>query len=140
MGLFFKDETRHQLEWDQLGSKNNALREIIIDVAKWIQKTYGKDTVITHIYRRQSEQDAFYKGKKNSKGVEYDKHPWKSDHQFWNSTDLRSKNLYTDEEIKGIENYVNTKYNAKNKLAWTCKCHKVDGQEWHFHFQFISKV
>lgn len=139
MAILFKDEQRHRAEWEQLKSKNHYVTDILTDLAAWVYRTMKKDVTITMIYRRQEEQDAIYKGTKNSLGVEYDKHPWKSDHQFWNCVDIRSKN-FTPEEIEDIEYYLNTKHNPFNKLKWTAKCHTVAGGAPHFHIQFIRKV
>lgn len=121
------DSQRLKDELVELYSKNVELHKLIIDLYKWISKTYGKDTIITMIYRTQEEQEQIY-GKGTKK---------KSPHQFWQAIDIRSR-TFTEEEIKGIEDYLNNKYNESNYYKWTAKNHKVGEGAYHFHIQYYK--
>jgi len=127
----FKDNNpRLQQEIDQLRSENNELWEMIVNnLSPYYEHHFGKDLVITMIYRSQEEQDRIYQGKRNSSGREYDKNPWKSPHQFWHSVDLRSRDL---------DNYLNTMYNPLNYYRFTAMNHNV-GLGDHHHIQFLRK-
>ena len=114
MALVFKDESqRLKDEYDELFRRNNELYRMLLDVADWVWYMFKKDLVVTMIRRTQEEQDRIYKGKRNSKGVLYETKPWKSPHQFWHAADLRSR-VFTKDEIKQIEDYINNRYKTLN--------------------------
>lgn len=133
----FKDESeRLKLEFKDLAQANLPLYDLIIDLVDYVLKEFKKDVVITMINRTQTEQDAIYAGKKQG-NREYDKNPWKSPHQYNHAIDLRSS-IYSKEEIKQIEDYLNAKYNPINYYKWTAKDHDV-GLGTHFHIQLVRK-
>ena len=88
------------------------------------------------IYRSDQEQNDIYKGTIRN-GRSYDQNPWKSPHQFWQAADIRST-IFTDNETKDIENYLNSKYNNTNYYRWTAKCHKIGEGAYHFHIQYYK--
>ena len=129
-------------ELKTLKERNNPLFELIVDLADWIDSEFNKNTVITMIYRTDSEQNAIYKGTfRGSRS--YDENPWKSPHQVWTAIDIRSR-IYTEEEIQKIKNYLNTKHNSTNYYKTTAMYHEVtnsSGQSLgkHFHLQYAEK-
>jgi len=127
------DSQRIKDELVAIKKHNKPLYDLIIDLYKWIDKEFSKDTIITMIYRNSSEQDATY-----SFSDKYKKKPWKSPHQFWQACDLRVW-IYTDEEIDKIVKYLNNKYNNSNYYRWTAKDHKVGSGASHFHIQYYKK-
>ena len=130
------DSERLAQELQELQHKNVELYELLVnDLAPWVSTMFGKDLVITMIYRTDSEQDEIYGGKTKSDGREYDVKPWKSPHQFYHSVDLRS-NSFTISEVKTIESYLAMKYNSSNYYGFTAKNHNV-GLGDHFHLQFV---
>lgn len=132
--LEFKDNSvRLKNEYDTLSSKNQALKDLIDDVARFVKKETGKTLVITMIYRTQEEQDNLYKN-----DPKYAVRKFKSPHQFWHSVDLRSR-IFTDEEIRKIESYINQKYNPINYYNWTAKNHRIIGNVDHFHIQLSKR-
>jgi len=127
------DSARIKKELNLLRVENRALFNLIIDLYKHIDKEFGKDTIITMIYRTQEEQDDIY-----AFSEKYKLKPWKSPHQFWHSIDLRVF-VYTEEEVKKVEAYLNDKYNEDNYYKWTAKNHKVGNGADHFHIQYVPK-
>lgn len=142
MIIMKNNSLRLSKEFSILQKKNRDLYDIINDLYYFCQDKFKKDIVVTMILRTQEEQDEIYKG--TTRGSrEYDKNPWKSFHQFYLAVDIRS-NIFTPEEIKIIENYLNTKYNGINQRPVTAKCHEVikaDGTRLgdHFHIEFQGK-
>jgi len=130
------DSERLAQELMELQYKNNDLYELMVnDLAPWILTMFGKDLVITMIYRTDAEQDSIYNGKSNSRGRKYDEKPWKSPHQFYHAIDLRSK-TFSENEIESIVSYINRKYQPSNYYKSTAFCHNV-GLGDHFHLQFV---
>jgi hypothetical protein len=123
---------RLKKELKQLEVNNPELHALIIDLYKWISDKFGKDTIITMIYRTQAEQDRLYRYSQK-----YQEKKFKSPHQFWHAIDLRTW-IYTEEEIDQIVQYLNDKYNSRNYYSWTAKAHAIKGNARHFHIQFIK--
>jgi len=130
------DSDRLCQELQELQHKNVELYELVVnDLAPWVKTMFGKDLVITMIYRTDNEQDEIYSGKTKSDGRKYDERPWKSPHQFYHGVDLRSK-TFDNTEIQSIVNYLAMKYNGSNYYSFTAKNHNV-GLGDHFHLQFV---
>lgn len=128
------DNARLKAELEELKTKNPALRDLLFDLADWTKENLGKETIITMIFRTQEEQDSIYKDDKK-----YQKKKFISPHQLWGAADIRSLN-FTPEEIKKIEDYLNTTHNKSNVYAWTAKNHKVGSGAMHFHIQLAKKA
>lgn len=133
MPKFKNDDKRLKTEFEDLKSKNIQLQNLLIDLSDFISKILNKDLIITMIFRTQEEQDNIYKN-----DPKYKQKPFKSPHQSWTATDIRSL-IFNDIEIKQIEDYLNNKYNKANYFAWTAKNHKVGEGAYHFHIQYLKR-
>ena len=133
--LYKSDSSRLETEHQGLKTENKPLYDLIEDLASFCLKQYNKNIVITMIGRTNQEQDEIYAGKERN-GRKYDENPWKSPHQFSHAVDIRSR-IFTKEEIKEIEDYLNAKYNPNNYYSFTAKNHNV-GLGDHFHIQFYK--
>jgi len=131
--LLAKNESKRlKNELYQLRTKNRELLKIILDIRDFVSDNFNKNVTITMIYRTQEEQQDIY-------GINTRK---KSPHQFWQAVDLRSK-TFTQSEIEKIVDYLNDTYDKKNYYSKfttrsTAVCHKVPGQAYHFHIQFVK--
>lgn len=130
---FKNDSERLKGELNQLKTVNPGLYDLLYDICDYCNREFKKTVVITMIYRTDEEQDEIYKDDEK-----YKARPFKSPHQYWHALDLRSK-TFTPEEIKMVENYLNTKYNGSNYYTWTAKDHIVLNGASHFHIQYSKK-
>lgn len=122
------DSDRIKAELVHIKRVNKDLFDLLVDLSRWVAEEFERDTIITMLYRTQEEQERIYgKGTKR-----------KSPHQFYHAADIRSR-IFSDEEIKRIEDYLNNKYDSTNYYRWTAKNHKVAGGTYHFHIQYIRK-
>ncbi len=130
----FKKENADRLkkEWKDLDQQNKPLKAMLIDLNKYTWKKFKKTILFTEIFRTQTQQDEYYWNNRK-----YRRKPWKSCHQFWQGSDLRSW-IFTEEERDDICDYLNKKYNKSNYWKWTAKVHTV-GHGFHFHLQFLKK-
>lgn len=126
--LYKNEANRLRLELLTLRRVNRDVYDMMYDLAQWVGDNFEKETIITMIFRTQEEQEQIY-------GKGYTK---KSPHQFYHAVDIRSR-IFSDDEIKKIEDYLNNKYNDTNYYKWTAKNHKVAGGAYHFHIQYIKK-
>lgn len=115
-----------------LKKENRLLLIILFKLRDFCKEKFNKDVVITMIGRTDAEQDELYKN--DSK---YLVKKFKSPHQFWHALDIRSF-IFTKDEIKQIEDFLNNNYNAANYYNWTAKCHNIGAGD-HFHIQFFKK-
>lgn len=119
---------RIEQEFKQLSIKNPDLARII----NWIGITaftmFGKEIVLTDIFRTILEQVKIY-------GVGTKK---VSPHMLWHAVDLRSS-TFTDDEIKQLVDLINNTYNKNNVYKFTAMCHEVNGFGMHFHIQYCKK-
>lgn len=130
-----KEENKERLtaELPILMKENKPLYDLLFDLAEFIKESFSKELIITMIFRTDDEQDAIYKD-----DPKYITKKFKSPHQIHQAADIRSK-IFTSEEIKKIEDFLNTKYNPVNVYAWTAKNHKVGAGAEHFHIQLLEK-
>ena len=138
MTIKVKDESQRVIEeiWD-LKERNRPLLKLMFDVRDYCKKEFNKDIVLTHIYRKDEEQDDIYMNHIDPEMVaKYLKRKFKSPHQFFHAFDLRSF-IFTDEEIIQLVDYLNDKYNEMNYYRFTAKCHNA-GSGSHFHIQFYQ--
>ena len=122
------DSTRMKYELIHMRRVNRDMYDLLVDLSQWVAQEFQKDTIMTMLFRTQEEQEQIY-GKGTTK---------KSPHQFYHAADIRSR-IFSDDEIKRIEDYLNNKYNSTNYYRWTAKNHKVAGGAYHFHIQYIRK-
>ena len=114
---------RERDEWAELFNKNKMLYSIALDVSSFSIREFGIMPLITEIQRSAEENEAIYGYRKVTV------------HMYWRGLDFRSW-LYTTEQVKKIEEYINNKYyydkNRPSKKV--CLAHNV-GAGMHFHFQ-----
>lgn len=118
-------------EMAQLPDKNKELYGVVKELADWVEWEFGKDVVITQIWRSQSQQDILYKD-----NAKYKKKKFRSFHQIWAAIDLRSS-LYTKKEIKLIIEYLEEVY--QDAQVYKVLYHKVGKNGgYHFHIELIA--
>lgn len=123
---------RQSDEWESK-NLNERLRNIILCLDYFSVAKFGKEIVITDIYRTQEEQDEIYKKHPN-----YKKKPWKSVHQFWRGIDIRSS-IFEKEEINELLFVLNRiPYDPKRSKKKTAQVHTV-GKGLHFHIQVMGE-
>lgn len=122
MSLTFKTP-RIRDEWVELGTKNNALSELIIDVAEYVANHFKQDLTLTSILRTAEEQADLYK--MSMKKVV------KSDHLSYEAVDLRSL-VFKKDEIDELVKYINGKWKNKDGRA-VALYHTVINNSPHFH-------
>ena len=132
MAIQVKNQSQRLIdEIYELKKMNKPLLKLLFDVRDYCKQEFGKDVVLTMIYRTDDEQDSIYKN-----NARYQKKKFKSPHQFYHAFDLRSR-TFTSEEIDQLVNYLNDKYNDSNYYRFTAMCHNV-GHGDHFHVQFYQ--
>ncbi len=100
MDVYFKEQ--RQAEEFPLVSPH--LRGLVLDVAFYAGRRYGKFILITELLRSQEEQDQIY-----NNDSRYRRRAWKSVHQFGRGADIRIRN-FTAVQQRDILDYVT--------LAW----------------------
>ena len=126
-GIIKFKTVRVSKEWES-GKLPQKLKDIIVLLAYYSITFFKIPITITCIFRTQEEQDKIYQG-----NVTYHHKPWKSNHQYWNAIDLRSKD-FTEKQIEILVSIANTiRYRTKGKT--TAVYHKVNGGAFHFHIQ-----
>lgn len=129
-----KDDSKRLVEeLKKLITLNPELHYLIFDLAEFVKGAFKKEITITMIDRTQAEQDELYKNDEKYKAKKF-----VSPHMVGAAVDIRSK-TFTPEEIKRIEDYLNSKYNTSNVFKWTAKNHKVGDNAFHFHIQYQRK-
>ena len=131
--LVIKGKTgRIDEELIQLKLKNLQLYDLICAIGQEAADCFDKFVTITHIFRKQKEQDHLYKGHQR-----YDRKKFKSPHQFWHGVDLRS-GYFTDYEVQHLVDFANARNDKDNYYKWTAVFHDVGHGE-HIHIQFAPK-
>lgn len=125
MSIEFKTD-RIRTEYSQLGQKNKGLLDMLLDVASFCKEHYGKDIVITSIYRTPEENAALYIA------TPPDKRPTHAPHTTWQAFDLRSY-TFEPEEIDAILAYTHQRYKNTDQRT-SAFCHCIIGGAYHFHF------
>jgi uncharacterized protein YcbK (DUF882 family) len=121
MITFKTDKERSQ--YVDLSTKNPKLVELLIDLDQMITKDYGKNIVLTSVFRTPDEQAALYS--------QATRKVTNSAHSTNEAVDLRSW-TFTDAERDEIVAYLNNKYkNANGKPV--AMCHSIPGGTIHFH-------
>lgn len=133
MAIKVKNGSQRLIEeiWE-LKKMNRPLLNVLFDIRDYCRDNFGKDVVITMIYRTDDEQDMIYRDNER-----YQKKKFKSPHQFYTAFDLRSK-TFTLNEIEELVNYLNQKYNNSNYFKFTAMCHNIGFGD-HFHVQYQKK-
>lgn len=112
-------------EWKQLWDNNPRLCEIVIELDQFCVSTFGKDVMITSIYRSPEEQAELYK----NSPVKVEKSP----HNVWEGIDIRSMD-WTKEQKERMLKLLNqnTVYGGRRRCAMV---HAISGNVDHFHIQ-----
>ena len=133
MAILVKNQSPRLIDeiWE-MKEKNRPLLKLLFDIRNYCRDNFGKDVVITMIYRTDDEQDMIYRD-----NPKYQKKKFKSPHQFYHALDLRSR-TFTQEEIDELVQYLNDTYNDSNYYRFTAMCHNV-GHGDHFHVQYYKK-
>lgn len=115
-------------EFQTLDVKNKRLKQLIMLTDQFSKLEFGKEIVVTEIYRTVEEQKELYKH------TPPDRRPKVSPHQLWHSVDLRSW-IYTDREIERLLEFLNCfRYlEGQRKVA---VYHKIRMGAAHFHVQY----
>lgn len=129
---FKNDSPRLKREFSELETKNKEFRDLLKDLNAYTNSEFGKNIIITMIYRTKAEQDYLYRN-----NAKYKKRNFKSPHQFHHGGDLRSR-TFTQSEITQTVEWLNKRYNSTNYYKWTAKCHDV-GSGMHFHIQYVKQ-
>lgn len=102
------------------------LKSLIKVLSVFSRHQFNKNIVLTDIYRTQDEQDDLYKD-----STDYQKHPWKSVHQFWRGVDVRTTSYDSNEKVEILEFMNKFTYSNDRK---TLIFHNAGHGE-HFHMQ-----
>lgn len=125
MSIQFKT-TRQETDFGTLPTKNPKLYSITNALSIFVSVNFGKDVVITDVFRTKAEFDSLYSA------TPVASRPLDSPHLHWGAVDLRSS-IYTDAEISSLVTFLNLFKNPSGKP--TCLYHKIAGGASHFHIQ-----
>jgi uncharacterized protein YcbK (DUF882 family) len=117
--------TKIETEWNRLITENPKLGNIVETLNAFTNIEFGKQVVLTHIFRTPEEQKALYAQTPNP--------PATSPHMRWEAVDIRSTS-FNDKEIQKMLTFLNlfTVYGGQRKCAIY---HEIAGNTWHFHVQ-----
>lgn len=112
-------------EYKQLWDKNPRLCHILIELDQFCIGTFGKDIMITSIYRSPEEQAEVYK----NSPIKVPNSP----HTVWEGVDLRSTDWTLDQKGKMLKLLnQNVVYGGRRRCAMV---HAITGNVDHFHIQ-----
>lgn len=121
----FKTE-RQKDDVYKLSLYNPQLYKLLVILDNFTQFEFGKEFVVTDVFRTKEEFDALYAA------TPVDKRPTDSPHCHWEAVDLRST-TFTDSEIKTMLTFLNCFKNPSGKP--TALYHTIAGNAFHFHIQ-----
>lgn len=122
-------EPRVATEYQELPNKNPKLLTLLNDIEKYSLDAFNKEPMVTRIFCTKEEEDALYVDNMAAR-------PKVSPHEVWEAADLRSI-IYTDDQINKLVNYVNSRYKYHTGLHPVALYHKISGNAFHFHFQYV---
>ncbi len=111
-------------EYQSLLATNKRLYALLILMQEYSKLNFGKDIVVTCLYRSEAENKALYSPNPEP--------AWKP-HTLWLAADLRSS-IFTDAEIKKLLVFLNT----ITVFSGQRNCgvyHQIAGNVFHFHIQ-----
>ena len=127
MAIQFKTNAERD-QFVELGTKNKALVELLIDLDQLVTSTMHKNIVLTSVYRSPDEQAALY--------AKSERKVTNSPHSSHEAVDLRSW-TFTDPERDEIVDYLNKKHkNASGRPV--AMCHAIPSGALHFHIQLYK--
>lgn len=116
-----------------LDLKNTALKAILKALDIFVSQEFGKDVVITSLFRSNEEQQALYK--EEVRLNPNFKVPV-SHHQYWLAADIRSS-IYTPQEIERMVKFLNCfTFPAADAVA---TYHAIAGNTNHFHIKYRER-
>lgn len=116
---------RLEKEFNTLIVNNFRLYRIVTAADLFSHAEFGKEVVLTEIFRNPEETALLYK--------DYPKPPDWRPHENWMGVDLRSS-IYTSREIERLLGFLNTfiSFGGQRKTA---VYHSISGNVAHFHVQ-----
>jgi len=109
------------------------LRGLVLDVAFYVGRKYGKPILITDLLRTQEEQDAIY-----GSNPEYWKKPWRSVHEFGRGCDIRSRDFMAAQTAELLRYIASAwPYDPERPEMHTAIIHSA-GNGMHLHLQVLS--
>jgi uncharacterized protein YcbK (DUF882 family) len=117
-------------EWAQLAFKNMPLFDIVTRLHDYVADTYGREIVLTSIYRTPEENESLYKD------TPLGKRPQAQPHTRWAAVDIRSS-IFSLDEITGILAWLNASFKNPSGKA-TAIYHAIQGNVGHLHIQHIT--
>jgi hypothetical protein len=116
---------RQRSEFERLRELNPRLRQVLTIAAEYVSLEFGKDLMVTELYRTPEETKALY--------ASYPAPPEWRPHENWLGADLRSWTL-TDREIQKLVTFLNC-FTAFKGQRQTCVYHAIKGGAAHLHAQ-----
>lgn len=126
-GIIFKS-SRLESEWNS-GELDPLVKEMIDTIQNYSVMKFKKNIMVTCIFRFDDEQDQVYKDNE-----EYQKNPWKSNHQYWRAVDIRTR-IFTQNEKMDIYDTINGNYAYDPKRPHKTSCVIYDNPWLPIHFQ-----
>lgn len=126
MSIQFKTP-RQTSDFGALQTKNPKLAQIANALSIFVSVNYGKDIVVTDVFRTKEEFDSLYAA------TPVERRPTDSPHCHYNAFDLRSS-IYTSDEVDRIVSFLNLFNNPSGRPV--CLYHKIAGGTTHFHVQY----
>ena len=115
-------KTRNEEEEYYSGKLDIALVKYLHECACFVFTNFGKDIVITEVWRSPEEQAEICK----RVGKQY-----RSKHEFWDAVDLRSW-IYNKEERRKLFDYM---LELERHYLIRHIFHRIPGGAWHFHVE-----
>ena len=128
--IYFKEDPKHNLS-SEFECIDNRLRFIFMAYVSYVYRKYKYRPTVTHLFRTQEEQDAFY-----GDNVDYQGKPWHSVHEYGRGLDFRSTDMSKDMTNDTFNFFKQVRYSDDHQ---TLIRHSVKGD--HFHLQVnLNKV
>lgn len=120
---------REKNEFASLTDKNAKLKVLLEALDVYTEQAFGKEIMLTRIFCTPGEEDALYVNDPSAR-------PKVSPHEVWQGADLRSS-IFTEDEINKVLTYLNSRYKYKNGALPVAFYHKISGNAYHFHVQYV---
>lgn len=124
--LQFKTK-RIESEYNELPVHNAKLKTLLDLAVQFVQLEFGKDVVVTEIYRSPEEYKALY-------AADPTRIPKSPPHTAWQAFDLRSS-IYTADEIERLLQFFKC-FRFYKGMRSVALYHKIAGNAFHFHVQY----
>jgi hypothetical protein len=118
---------REQAEWTTLCKENPSLTKAVHSLDYFCEAEFGKNIVLTSVFRTQAEHDALYAQTPPAQ------RPATSPHCRWEAVDIRS-HAFTSAEIARMVSFLN-QFVSGFPGKPTALYHAIPGGAPHFHAQ-----